>query len=156
MSFNCQRFVIKYKCYSSWFFLRRHHIVKEIASAVEDTDLSRSNVSPQTFDTTACSKPSATTEHTSASQTEPERDSSTCNTNIERFVDLTVFFCIVHFLNFCEIRSKHVLTRGWRGGWLRFLHVHVLLNGMLNKERHVKCLDILFFDLIMILKGLLE
>ncbi|XP_046850193.1 autophagy-related protein 13-like [Xenia sp. Carnegie-2017] len=62
----------------------RHHIVKEIASAVEDTDLSRSNVSPQTFDTTASSKPSATTEHSSASQTEPERDSSTCNTNIER------------------------------------------------------------------------
>lgn len=56
------------------FVLLRHHIVEEIASAVADTDLSGSNLTPRTFNTTASATPSISVEP--SSPTEPREGES--------------------------------------------------------------------------------
>ena len=60
--------------YVDCFVSFRHHIVEEIASAVADTDLSGSNLSPRTFNTTASTTPSISVEP--SSPTEPREDES--------------------------------------------------------------------------------
>lgn len=54
----------------------RHHIVEEIASAVADTDLSCSNLSPQTFSTTTSTAPSISIEPPSPTETTPSKESN--------------------------------------------------------------------------------
>lgn len=60
----------KHSLYSRIFILctLRHHIVEEIASAVADTDLSNSNLSPQTFDTATSTAPSTALEPSSPTE----------------------------------------------------------------------------------------
>lgn len=60
----------KHSLFFRIFLLRtlRHHIVEEIASAVADTDLSNSNLSPQTFDTTTSTAPSTSLEPASPTE----------------------------------------------------------------------------------------
>lgn len=60
----------KHSLFSRIFILctLRHHIVEEIASAVADTDLSYSNLSPQTFDTTTSTAPSTALEPSSPTE----------------------------------------------------------------------------------------
>ena len=54
----------------------RHHIVEEIASAVADTDLSGSNLSPRTFNTTTSTAPSILVEPSSPTKTTQQASES--------------------------------------------------------------------------------
>ena len=54
----------------------RHHIVEEIASAVADTDLTGSNLSPQTFNTTTSTAPSILVEPSSPTETTQQGNES--------------------------------------------------------------------------------
>ena len=65
---------IQLSLYINCFVSFRHHIVKEIARAVADTDLSGSNLLPRTFNTTASTTPSISVEP--SSPTEPREDES--------------------------------------------------------------------------------